>query len=201
MKRLLPLIASASFILVACGVDTTGLSAKSSRTAHPETSANAAVQVVEFGDLQCPACKGAHETVVKPLIAKYGKQIRYDYMHFPLQTLHPYALIAAQASECAADQGKFWQFVDTDYTNQDQLNRDIVKQWAKDIGVGDQALFERCLDSGIKKDEILEEYQKGKDVGVQGTPTFFVNGKKVESGLSELSAAIDAALKAPAQKL
>jgi len=198
MKRLLPLLAF-SLALVAC-TDTTGISESLKRTAHPATDPNATVHVAEFADLQCPACRGAHETIVKPLIAKYGKKIRYDFMHFPLQTLHRYALEAAQASECAADQGKFWEFVDIDYTNQDELNSETLKRWAKDLGLATD-LFDRCLDSGIKRKAILDEYNKGKDAGVNGTPTFFVNGQRVESGLTELSTAIDAALKAPGQKL
>ena len=199
MKRLL-LLASLSIALVACGKDTTGLSASSKRMANPKTDPNAAVQVVEFGDLQCPACKSAYQGIVTPLIEKYGKKIRFDFLHFPLQTLHQYALKAAEASECAADQGKFWEFLDTDYVNQEKLNTDMLSQWAKDLGL-DTNLFGRCLSSGIKKDEILAEYKKGQGVGVNGTPTFFVNGKKVDAGLAELSAAIDASLANPGQKL
>jgi protein-disulfide isomerase len=199
MKRLLPLIASVSAVVLAACTDTTGLSSELKRTAHPSTDPGAIVQVVEFADLQCPACRAAHEQVVKPLVAKYGKKIRYDFMHFPLR-MHPYALLAAQASECAADQGKFWEYVDVNYANQDKMSKDIIREWAQSIGV-DMALFDRCLDSGIKEDAIVEEYEKGQGVGVSGTPTFFVNGKKVESGLSEISAAIDAALAQPGQKL
>jgi protein-disulfide isomerase len=200
MKRLLPLIASASAVLLTACVDTTGISAESSRTAHPSTSPAAIVTVAEFADLQCPACRSAHESIVKPLIEKYGTKIRYDFMHFPLQTLHPYALRAAEASECAADQKKFWEFIDMNYTNQEKLNQDALAEWAQQLGL-DMDLFGRCTDSHIKRDAILDEYQKGKDVGVSGTPTFFVNGKKVDSGLAELSAAIDAALANPGQKL
>jgi protein-disulfide isomerase len=200
MKRLLPIILSASAVLLTACTDTTGISAESSRTVHPSTNPGAIVKVVEFADLQCPACRGAHASIVKPLIEKYGMKIRYDFMHFPLQTLHPYALKAAEAAECAADQKKFWEFIDHNYTNQEKLNKDVLKDWAQELGL-DVDLFGRCLDSGIKRDGILDEYQKGKGVGVAGTPTFYVNGQKVESGLAEISAAIDTALANPGQKL
>ena len=200
MKRLLPIIVSVSALALAACVDTTGLSDTLSRTAHPNTDPNAAVQVAEFADLQCPACRAAHDQIVKPLIAKYGKKIRYDFMHFPLRTMHPYALSAAEASECAADQGKFWEFVDLNYANQDKLNKDVFAEWGQQLGL-EADTFDRCIRSGIKRDAILEEYEQGKQVGVAGTPTFYVNGQKVESGMEELSKAIDAALASPTQRL
>jgi protein-disulfide isomerase len=200
MKRFLPIIVSASALALAACVDTTGLSESLSRNAHPNTDPNAVVQVAEFADFQCPACRAAHEQIVKPIIAKYGKKIRYDFMHFPLRSIHPYALSAAEASECAADQGKFWEFVDINYANQDKLNKDVFADWGKQLGL-DVDTFDRCIRSGIKRDAILAEYEQGKEVGVAGTPTFYVNGKRVESGVEELSAAIDAALASPTQKL
>ena len=203
MKQLTTLLASVSFLTLAACVDTTGLSATSSRTAHPNTDPNAAVTVVEFADLQCPACQSAHEQIVKPLIAKYGTRIRYDFMHFPIQTLHPYALIAAQASECAADQGKFWEFLDLNYQNQDQLNKTVIYTWAQTLGL-DSNLFSRCVKSGIKKDGIIDEYQNAKTLGVTGTPTFFVNGVKIPSeqtSLTGISTVIDQALQTATQRL
>ena len=191
MKRILSALAL-TFALTAC-VDTTGLSGTLIRGPHPKTNPNAAVTVVEFADLQCPACRAAYDQIVKPLIDKYGMKIRYDFMHFPLRSLHRYALDAAEASECAADQGKFWQFVDIDYEHQDELNADAPHKWAESLGL-DTKLFDRCTASHIKKAAILGEYQKGVDAGVGGTPTFFVNGKPVEADLTTLSKAIDDAL-------
>jgi protein-disulfide isomerase len=193
-------VISASLLLSACGVDTTGLSADSSRSINPQTSANAAVTVTEYGDLQCPACGSAYPLIVKPIIEKYGQKIAFEFKHFPLQTLHQYALLEAQAAECAADQGKFWEFVDLAYTKQSELNRDAPAAWAKSLGL-DMTLFGRCVDSGIKKKTVLADYTEGKDGGVQGTPTFFVNGKHVESDVAAIGAAIDAALATPTQQL
>ncbi len=195
MKRLL-LLGSVvlSLGLAACGVDTTGLKPESSR--GPAGNANAAVTVVEFGDIQCPACRGAYLTLEKPLLEKYGQQIRFDFKHFPLQALHPYALELAQASECAADQGKFWEFIDVAYTNQldlEKLGHNAASTWAGGLGI-DMDLFNRCVSSHIKKDTVLADYDEGTKAEVQGTPTFFVNGQKTEATMEALSAAIDAGL-------
>lgn len=198
MKKLLPAI-GLSLLLAAC-VDTTGISADSSKTPHPLTDANATVTVTEYGDLQCPSCKGAQDIVVKPLIAKYGKQIRFQFSQFPLTGLHPYAMMAAEASECAADQGKFWEFVDMDFTNQASLSKDSLEKWASDLKL-DMDLFGRCTKSHIKRPTIQAEYRSGQQLGVNGTPTFFVNGKKVDSTVDAISAAIDAAKKGIGSKL
>ncbi len=186
--------------LTACGVDTTGLSAASSKPVNPKSNPNAVVSVVEYGDLQCPACKGAYTLVVGPVLEKYGSQIRFEFRQFPLSSLHQYAMEAAEASECAADQGKFWEFVDTDYTHQDQLNSAMLTQWGKDVGL-DADLFDRCRRSHIKRPTILAEYDAGQKLGVNGTPTFFVNGQIVPSTLTDIGAAIEAAAGNPGIKL
>lgn len=189
MRRTLFTLLCTSLFLVAC-VDTTGISEESSRP--PKGNANAAVTVVEFGDLQCPACKAAHAQIVQPLIEQRGSQIRFEFHHFPLQSIHRYALQAAMAAECAADQGKFWEFVDLDYADQAKLDNDQLYRWADALGLDDD-LFDRCLRSKIKRKAVLADYDQGQELGVSGTPTFFVNGKKVESGLPQITAAIDAA--------
>jgi protein-disulfide isomerase len=185
-------LAVLSLALVAC-VDTTGLSDTSSKTPHPSTEPNAIVTVTEFGDLQCPACKAAQTMIVEPLIQKYGKQIRFEFHQFPLSSIHRYAMEAAEASECAADQGKFWEFVDMAYEKQDELNSDAITQWGKEIGV-DEALFERCRASHIKRDLIETQYDQGRTLGVDGTPTFFVNDTQVPATIEALSEAIDKGL-------
>jgi protein-disulfide isomerase len=177
-------------LLSACGVDTTGLSASTSRGPNPKTSANAGVTVTEFGDLQCPACRSAQTLIVKPLIDKYGSQIKFDQ----------YTMLDAEASECAADQGKFWEYEDLAYTKQPDLNSAAPVKWAKELGL-DMTLFNRCTKSHIKKKEILADYQEGQKLGVNGTPTFFINGKKVETNLASMSATIDAAIQGQGQRL
>ena len=195
MKKIIPFLIAVA--LVAC-VDTTGLSEKSSRP--PKGNPNAAVVVMEFADLQCPACQAAHMTLNGPLLEKYGSQIRFQFMHFPLQSIHRYALEAAMAAECAADQGKFWEFVDTAYVNQKDLSRPAIKMWAENLQL-DMDLFGRCTASKIKKDTILDDYETGQQQGVGGTPTYFVNGVRVETDLGKIGAKIDEALQGAMQRL
>ncbi len=183
-----------SFLFSACGIDTTGISAESSRTALGPDSA--VVTVTEYGDLQCPACRAAHEILTKPILKKYGDRIRFEFRHFPLIGIHPYALKAAEASECAADQGKFWEYLENNYAHQEDLVKEPYEVWAASFKL-DADLFRRCLASGIKKDEVMVDEKQGEDLGVNSTPTYFVNGVMVPSKLNsitELSARIDAAL-------
>ncbi len=188
-----------SFSLTACGIDTTGLSAETSR--NPKGSAGS-VKVTEYADLQCPACKASHEQIIQPILAEYGDRIQFEFKHFPLRRIHPFALAAAEAAECAADQGKFWEFVDTAYTNQANLSTSVLIEWATSLQL-DLALFNRCTQSHIKQELILADYSEGEKLGVSGTPSFFVEGVRVErNNLEFLKAAIDQALlKRAGQKL
>ncbi len=183
----LPLV----LLLASCTIDTTGLSAESSRPLRG--NAAAAVVVTEFGDIQCPACRAAHETLNKPLLQKYGDKIGFHFMQFPL-SMHPYAMEAAQASECAADQGKFWQFIDLAYEKQDELSSSALRTWAGELKL-DADLFDRCVRSQIKRATIESDQVQGEKAGVNSTPTYFVNGQKVLSSIEGISAAIDAELK------
>jgi len=164
----------------------------SSRSAHPASNPNAAVLVVEYTDLQCPSCRRAHETIVKPLLASHGSQIRYELRHFPLRSLHRHALDAAMAAECAADQGKFWDYTDLAFRKQPQMSRENLRAWGAEISL-DMPRFEQCLASEAKREIVLSEYREGKKRDVIGTPTFFVNQTKVEGTLGAIEAAIEAA--------
>lgn len=195
MRRLLPLLAL-SFFLAAC-VDTTGLSAESSRPA--KGNPNAFVRVEEFADLQCPACAAAHAALDPALMQKYGSKIRFEFRHFPLSQ-HPYGMALALASECAADQGKFWEFADLAFTNQDKASAKAIQEWAGQLKL-DMPLFDRCTRSKIKQATVKADQEEGRNRDVRGTPTFFVNGKKVENTIEALSAEIDAQLSGGAQKL
>lgn len=186
MRTALTFIATA--FLVACFVDTTGISETSTRP--PKGNPDAAILVEEYADLQCPACKASLETVAKPLLEKYGEAVRFEFKHFPLRSIHPFALEAAEASECAADQNKFWEFHDIVYAEQSSLSSAQLRAWADELGLNTE-LFERCIKSKIKREIVIGEFQAGRDLGVSGTPTYFVNGQRVESTLEDLSAVID----------
>lgn len=191
MRKLL-FLAVPLTLLAAC-VDTTGLSATIHTDAHPSTSQNALVTVTEYADLQCPACRSAHGGLTKPLIEKYGTKIAFDYRHFPLSSIHRYAMEAAEAAECAADQGAFWQFVDHTYEHQEDLSSDALRDWAKTLDL-DVELFDRCVESNVKRKAIQASYDEGVARGVRGTPTYFVNGQQTIATMEEMSKAIDAAL-------
>lgn len=186
MKKLLPLL-SLSLLLAACG----GTTETSSRT--PKGNPTATVLVEEFADLQCPACGAAYSRIAEPIIEKYGDDIRFEFNHFPLRSIHRFALDAAEMSECAADQGKFWEYVTIAFTNQSDLSMDSILEWAEAIGL-DADKAERCWKSHSKRDVVLADYKEGRDRGVSGTPTFFVNGEKVTNGFDTLSEAIEQAL-------
>lgn len=158
------------------------------------------IVVHEFGDFQCPACRAAQAKIVQPLLKEYGAKMRFEFKHFPIVSLHRHAMVAAQAGECAADQGKFWEFVDLVYEKQADLRADVFPEWARELQL-DVSLFERCVRSRIKKGAVLEDYEEGKSVGVKGTPTFFVNGEQVPSELPEITGAIDALVAKVRQKL
>jgi protein-disulfide isomerase len=138
--------------------------------------------------------------VTTPLLEKYGTQIRFEFEHFPLRSIHRFAMEAAEAAECAADRGKFWEFVDIAFEKQPELKSEALRDWAKSLAL-DTKLFERCVTSKIKRDTILSDYEEGREKGVQGTPTYFVNGQKIETGLDTIGAAIESSLKGMQQRL
>ena len=135
------------------------------------------VVLIEYGDLQCPACAAAHPTV-KQIIEEYKDRIRYEFHHFPLTRIHPNAYNSAQAAECANDQGKFYEYVDIAYENQNALSKGSLKKYAADLGL-DQS-FDECLDSGAKEDEINKDLAEAESLRLTGTPTFLVNGKQIQ---------------------
>jgi protein-disulfide isomerase len=148
-------------------------------------SADAKVLMIEFGDYQCPSCRMFWKDIEPRLKKEYidtGK-VKLVFRDFPIVQIHPEAILAAEAVNCAADQQKYWQYHDKVFREQYNKGDDIVrfkaadlKKWAKDTGL-DQATFDQCLDSEKYKNEVLKDKADGEAAGVQGTPTFFVNGR------------------------
>ena len=146
--------------------------AKANRpTQGPE---NAPIEMIEFSDFQCPYCEGAFPTV-KQVLNTYGDRIRFTYRHYPLP-IHPRARPAAEAAQCAAEQGKFWQFHDKLFGDQSRLGDDDFKQDAAQLGL-DAAQFNACVDSHKYKAEIDADIHAGDEAGVSGTPAFYINGR------------------------
>ncbi len=148
---------------------------------------DASITIIEFSDFQCPFCAKFHETTLPQLEQNYistGK-VNFVYRDFPIQNIHPNAIPAALASECADDQGKFWEMHDMIFINQGVWQGleilqsvSLFKQYATDL-VLDSDEFDLCIDSGKHLEEILNDLDDGRQYGVTGTPGFFVGNEKI----------------------
>jgi protein-disulfide isomerase len=134
---------------------------------------NAPVIIVEFSDYECPYCRQVEPTV-KQLLAKYRDQVRISYRDFPLTAIHPQAMIAAEASRCALEQGKYWEYHDQLFAAS-KLEKDSLVEYARNLKLDDKQ-FEICLTSEKYKADIEKDTQEGRKAGVNGTPGFFING-------------------------
>ncbi len=152
--------------------------------------ATSTVTVVEFSDFQCPACQAA-EAMVNDLLAQYGNSVRFEYHHFPLSNIHRYAFNAAVASECAADQKKFWEYHDRLFREQPNFSQDALINYAADLGL-DKASFTECLSSDDPAQRVKNDVADATQRQLPGTPTFFVNGQQV-GDWSQLGALLKAA--------
>jgi protein-disulfide isomerase/rhodanese-related sulfurtransferase len=152
---------------------------------HVAGNPQASVTVVEFGDIECPACVPA-EAAAREIRKKYGNQIRFVFRHFPLGRIHPQAEKAAEASECAAAQGKFWEALERFYRGRDDLSEAALARYAGELGL-DRARFSQCLSSGEMAARVRRDAEDGRALGVRATPTFFVGQKMIE-GLIEPAA-------------
>lgn len=151
---------------------------------HVRGTVGGKVTLVEFGDFQCPACL-AYEPIVRQVTADNTGTLQVVFKHFPLTQIHQNALLAAKASEAAANQGKFWEMHDMLYDKQKEwsgaLNvRDIFISYAASLGLNVNQFTEDLNNSAIH-DKVVAEYKEGVNLGVQGTPTFFLNGKMIEN--------------------
>jgi protein-disulfide isomerase len=139
--------------------------------------ATAAVTLVEFSDYQCPFCSRVTPTL-KRLRETYGERLRIVWKDFPLYDIHPLAQKAAEAAWCAGDQGKYWEFHERLFVNQGTLGSEGLKQHAAAVGLEPKA-FATCLESGRHADRVKEGEGLGRDLGVDSTPTAFINGRRL----------------------
>ncbi len=143
--------------------------------------ADAKLTVVEFLDYQCPFC-GAVSGTVREMMGKYGSQVRFVLRDFPVTELHPQAVLAAEAAGCAEVQGKFWPMHDRLFAAAGVLLRADLDRMAVQSGL-DESAFKVCMDTHQRLDEVEEDRLAGLAAGVEGTPTFFFNGNKVEGAI------------------
>jgi protein-disulfide isomerase/rhodanese-related sulfurtransferase len=144
---------------------------------HVTGNPAAALTVVEFGDIQCPACSGAEATAGE-IRSRYGNQIRFVFRQFPLPRIHPFAEKAAEACECAGAQGKFWEALERFYKGQADLSEDALLRYAYEVGLNVEQ-FRQCLSSGAMAARVQEDVEDGKALGVDRTPTFFIGRKMI----------------------
>ena len=142
---------------------------------------DAPVTIVEFGDFECPFSKQV-QPIIKQMVNKYPDAVRFIYRDFPLVDINAQAVSAAEAANCAKLQGKFWQFHDQLFGGQDKLGAAFYDVIGDSLGL-DMASFKRCRDNRQTLLEIQDDLKVGVAAGVKGTPTFFVNGRKLEGAL------------------
>lgn len=180
-------------------------------TNHVEGNGQAGVTLVEYGDYQCPYCE-QYYPVVKQVVAKYHNQLRFQFRNFPLVSIHQNAFAGARAAEAAAAQGKFWEMHDLLYENQSQWSESsnpaqFFQQYAQQLGLN-LSQFNKDYSSDKVNEAINADTAAGNKLKVQGTPTFFLNGKQMQvsadvaSFEAQIKKAIDQSQKqtqAPAQ--
>ncbi len=145
---------------------------------HIQGPSDAPIALVEYGDYQCPHCGAAHP-IVQALQKRLGKQLRFAFRNFPLSEFHEFAEHAAEAAEAAADQGKFWEMHDLLFENQDALDDGSLATYASDLGL-DSIRVMREITSELHAERVREDFHSGVRNGVNGTPTFFINGERYD---------------------
>jgi protein-disulfide isomerase len=165
---------------------------------HVRGSASAAVTLVEYGDYECPYCGEAHP-VVQELLAQQGEHVLFVFRNFPLSQMHPHAEHAAEAAEAAGAQRRFWEMHDLLYERQDALEDDDLLSYAAEIALGDVGRFQVELARHTHAARVREDFMGGVRSGVNGTPTFFINGRRHDGpfDLRTLTEAVTLATGAP----
>ena len=140
-------------------------------------SEKARVTIVKFEDFLCPFCKQVQPTF-NDLLSRYNGKVRLVHKDLPLESLHPQARQAAEAARCAYEQGKFWEYHDKLYANSPKASADDLKSYAKDVSLNVDS-FDRCFASGKYKAVVQQDLNEGAQLGLTGTPTFFINGREI----------------------
>src|SRR5882672_1941676 len=160
---------------------------------HVRGPADARVTLVEYGDFECSYCAAAY-LIVKKVQEVMGERLRFVFRHFPLTQIHPHAESAAEASEAAGAQGKFWEMHDVLYENQPALDPLHLVGYVEELGL-DTAKVVRELEDGVYRGRVREDFLSGVRSGVNGTPAFFINSVRHDGSwdLAPLIEALDSA--------
>jgi protein-disulfide isomerase len=158
---------------------------------HVQGPVDAPVALVEYGDFECPHCGRAYP-IVKAALKAMGPRLRFAFRHFPLRQSHPHAEHAAEATEAAGAQGKFWEMHDRLFERQFALDDEYLVEYATDLGV-DARRFAEELSAGVYAPRVREDFRSGVQSGVNGTPTFFIDGARYDESwdLEPLLAALE----------
>jgi len=160
---------------------------------HVQGSLAAPIHLLEYGDFECPFC-GAAYPLVKEIQQELGERLCFAFRHFPVTTAYPHAQHAAEAAEAAGAQGRFWEMHDLLFENQDALDEEDLAQYAEVLGLDAHRLRAEVLD-GVHQSRVREDFRSGVRNGVNGTPTFFINGHRYDGqrALDEMLATLTGA--------
>jgi protein-disulfide isomerase len=160
---------------------------------HIQGPDGAPVTLVEYGDYECPYC-GAAYPIIKEIQAQMGERLQFVFRNFPITTSHPHAQEAAEAAEAADAQGHFWEMHDQLFEHQDHLRLDHLRSYARALGL-DLKRFDYELADNLYTQKVRDDFMGGVRVGVNGTPTFFINGVRYDGAhnLESLLAAVRSA--------
>jgi protein-disulfide isomerase len=149
---------------------------------HLFGNSNATLELVEYGDYECPYCGRAYP-IVKDIKKKLDGDIKFVFRNFPLSKIHPHAFMAAVATEAANLQGKFWEMHDMVFENQKSLNEGNIIHFASLLGL-DADRFKEDIQNKLLFEKVEKDFESGLRSGVNRTPTFFINGEKFEGDWS-----------------
>jgi protein-disulfide isomerase len=167
---------------------------------HVLGPADAPVSLVEYGDYECPHCRRAHP-IVASVLREVGAHVQFAYRHFPLSEIHPHAEHAAEMAEAAGERGSFWPMHNLLFENQEALEDEDLVEYASRLGI-DPSWSLSALESGRYAGRVQEDFMSGVRSGVNGTPTFFINGIRHDGSWDEASLldALQRALPASARR-
>jgi protein-disulfide isomerase len=146
------------------------------RSDHIRGELGRPLELVMFGDFQCPFCLGA-QSVLRRVHARLGDRLVFAFRHLPIPERHPLAPLAAEASEAAAAQGRFWEYHDALFQAQPKLSRETMLEVGRELGLDPERMAAE-IDSGIHRERVERDLRSAEQSGATGTPTFFVNGSR-----------------------
>jgi protein-disulfide isomerase len=145
---------------------------------HIYGSPDGSIKLLEYGDYECPFC-GEAQPIIKEIQRRLGDDLLFAFRHFPLTNIHPHSKHAAEAAEAAAAQGNFWGMHDILFENQEALEDEYLAAYAAELGLDETRLIREVTSSAYAQ-RIREDFKSGMRGGVNGTPTFFINGERYD---------------------